>query len=147
MLVDRATAADFMAWAAAWRAHGSPLPGRLYKWLLAQVVVSEAYALRETADAAPLVIGGCFDLAPGAAGEVFFLEPNGGLGRRLVRVHRLASRWLDEAAVTRPQGLVAYVRAGNRNGERLARALGFAPTGAALGGIREWKRWARSPRP
>jgi hypothetical protein len=140
MIVEKATATDVMAWVSDQRAHGSPLPGRVYKCLLAQVVVSEAYTVRETADASPLVIVGCFDLAPGVAGEIFFLAPNGGLGRRLVCVHRLASRLLNEAAVTRPAGLVAHVRAGNRNGERLARALGFELTGAVYDGLREWKR-------
>lgn len=140
MILERARAADVLLWAANRQAHGSPLSGAMYKSLLAQVVVSEAVTLRETPDGDPLLIAGCFDLAPGVAGEIFFLEPPGGLGRKLVPVHRIACRWLTEVAATRPAGLMCHVRVGNGNGQRFVRTLGFLPEGVVCEGFEQWRR-------
>jgi hypothetical protein len=133
--LTRATPADLMQWAAERRRDGFPLPRRAYK---AQVTVSEAYTARETADGSPVFLAGCWDLS-GQTGEIWFLVRNGGLGRHMFRAHRLALRWFQEAAV-HYSAFVAYVRADNRNGQRLVRALGFAPTGASACGIDEWGR-------
>jgi hypothetical protein len=141
MLVERASVVDVMAWAAERRRHGFPLPRTLYKCLLAQAAVFEAYVFREAAGGDPVVIAGCVDLGSGSAAEIFFLAKYGGLGRRLVCVHRLASRLLSEAAVTRPNGLVCHVR--TREGARLARLLGFEPEAIVADGIERWRLvWA-----
>ncbi len=137
MQVERASVIDVMAWAAARRGHGFPLPRSLYKCLLGQVVVSETYVLRETPAGDPIAIAGCFDFDAGSAGEIFFLVQNGGLGRRLVRVTRLASRWLSEVAVTRPNGVVCHVR--SREGARLAWLLGFEPAAQVADGVELWR--------
>lgn len=136
--LERATPADIMEWAAERRRSGFPLSGRAYNVLMAQVTVSEAYTARETANGSPVFIAGCWDLS-GQTGEIWFLVRNGGLGRHMFRAHRLALRWFREAAVTY-SAFVAYVRADNRNGQRLVRALGFAPTGASAMGFDEWGR-------
>jgi RimJ/RimL family protein N-acetyltransferase len=136
--LTRATPADLMQWAAERRRDGFPLPRRAYKVLMAKVTVSEAYTARETADGSPVFLAGCWDLS-GQTGEIWFLVRNGGLGRHMFRAHRLALRWFQEAAV-HYSAFVAYVRADNRNGQRLVRALGFAPTGASACGIDEWGR-------
>jgi hypothetical protein len=139
MIVEPALSTDVMVWADARRAHGFPLPRAVGKCLLAQIAVSEAFTLRETVDGAPLVICGCLDLEACSAGEVFFMGPNGGLGRSLLRVTRIVSRWLAEAAVSRPWGFVCHVRQGNEQGRRLARLLGFTQAGVVMG-FEQWRR-------
>jgi hypothetical protein len=145
--VERATPADIVAWAAMQRNHGFPLPRRMYKCLLAQVAVFEAWTLRETDREAPLVIAGCVDLEAGSAGEIFFLSQSGGLGRRLVRVHRLALRWLAEVAANHPAGLVCFVQPDNANGQRLALAIGFSATGFTVEGFEQWRMPGGHPKP
>lgn len=136
MIVDRAQPTDVMAWASA---HGSPLPRRVYKTLLAQMVVCEAVALRDEPGGKAVIIAGCCDY-PEGVGEVFFFAPPGGLGRRLLKIVRLAQRWLAGLATLWPAGLVCFVRLDNRQGERLAQSLGFAPTDIVLNGKRQWRR-------
>ncbi|CAN1721985.1 protein of unknown function [Hyphomicrobium sp. 1Nfss2.1] len=134
MIIEPAQVADVMAWAIA---YGSPLPRLQYKSIIAQIVVAEAYVLREAEGGAPLAIVGCLDIVSGQPGEIFFLAPAGGLGRKLVGVCALSRRLLVAADSLRPAGLVCWVRDDNPQGERLARALGFHPTGTGAG----WQQW------
>ncbi len=134
MIVERATVADVMAWATAC---GFPLPRLHYKSIVAQVVVSEAYVMRDVEGGAPLVIVGCTQFDPSLPGEIFFVAPVGGLGRKLAPVCAIARRQLAIAAATRPAGLVCWVRADNPQGQRLARALGFHLTDVGT----EWRMW------
>jgi hypothetical protein len=134
MIVERAQVADVMAWATA---SGFPLPRLHYKSIVAQVVVSEAYVMRDVEGGDPVSIVGCLDLEPGRPGEIFFIAPPGGLGRKLVPVCVIARRHLAVAALLRPAGLICWVRVDNSEGQRLARCLGFQPTDVGT----DWRMW------
>lgn len=144
MLLEAATIADIWAWAAAAaRASGNARTGagRVYRCLLAQAGVSDAYTLREEVDGAPLAIAGILDLTPGE-GELWFLGPpsgRGGLGVRMVRAVRIASDWLDRSQALHPRAIVCHVRAGHRDGQRLARMLGFRLVGVE-DELETWRR-------
>lgn len=134
MHVAPAQVADVMALTVA---NGFPLPRLHYKSLIAQVVVSEAYALRDDERGEPNAIVGCLDF-PDRPGEIFFIARSGGLGRRLLPVCTVARRMLALAAPARPYGLVCWVRADNPLGQRLARALGFHLTDVV---VADWRMW------
>jgi hypothetical protein len=143
MIVQFATAADVWTWAAAAKAAGNALPlsGRAYRCMLAQVGVSDTYALREQPGEVPRVITGIVDLAPGV-GELWFLGPpsgRGGLGPWLVHVVRFGRAWLDLSQARDPRRIVCHVRAGHQDGQRLCRMLGFEFAGLDRG-LEIWRR-------
>lgn len=143
MLIQFATAADVWAWADAARASGNARTpsGREYRCMLAQVGVSDAYALREEPGEVPRVITGIVDLAPDE-GELWFLGPpegRGGLGPWLVRFVRFARRWLDASQARHPRRIICHVRAGHHDGQRLCLLTGFRLL-AVRDGLEVWGR-------
>lgn len=143
MLIQFATAADVWAWAAAARASGNALPvtGTAYRCMLAQVGVSDAYALREHPGEVPRVITGLVDLAPDE-GELWFLGPpagRGGLGPWLIHVMRFGQEWIETSQARHPRRILCHVRAGHKDGQRLCRLLGFKLTGLD-NGLEVWRR-------
>ncbi len=110
----------------------------LYRDLLAQLMLGRSWALvpGTDPDAVPVALAGFCDI-PGDMIDVWFLPCPGGVGRHAPAIAWHARRTIDAEA----QGgktVVAFVRPGNTQGERLARALGFEPEDFIL---REHRRW------
>lgn len=120
-----------------------PLPAARYGWLLAQVGLSNSFAVyvaSPPACGAPLAIAGIAPIDGGAAGEIWFGVTGKVSGPELVAMVRMARKVLDVVASDYPLGMFALVRIGHRPGERLAAAVGLKPTGVVFQGCAEW-RW------
>lgn len=120
------------------------LPRRRYSALLAQVALSETYAVL-AADGRPVAIAGIAPL-PGSAGEVWFGALREGLGADLLQVVRLTRDVLAARGGSYPGGIMCLVSDDNPRGQRLARLVGCVPQPFFLNGRREWT-WASSARP
>jgi hypothetical protein len=131
MIIRRATPADVEAVLAT----RLIADGRLHDALLGQLASGPAYAIASGEAAGfPLVVGG-FVAFPDWL-ELWLSVVDGGLGRKAAGVI-MAIRRIIRAQT----GLLAtHVAAGNRDGERLMTALGFAPTGRWSAAHQCWER-------
>ena len=86
----------------------------------------------------PLALGGIFDAGDGGPGYPWLSVVPGGLGSQLIPAVRHMRRVIGWAAGDFPSGLACSVDDANVNGQRLARALGFAPGAVDVHGLRYW---------
>lgn len=138
MIVAVASPADALAMAAAPGVLRLPLTRSMYRILCAQMSVSDAYALREMGEDAPFAIaGGAF--LPAGGVEAWFLVRPGGLGAGALKALIRHSRERLDATGMRA---ICFVGLGNREGQRLARLIGFEPGQEIRDGAQEWRREA-----
>jgi hypothetical protein len=110
------------------------LPPSLYRLILAQVGLSEAFAFFVDGLTAPVALAGMAPIDGTGDRDCWFLvSPLAGPHmRRFVRLARavLASR----------TGCICFVRPENRQGRRLAALLGFTPEDHFVGRHQRWRR-------
>lgn len=107
---------------------------RVYGSLQAQLLCSEAYAFVSSPDdLTPFCVAGAFPFSESAL-ELWCCLPG-----RLAADQLLALvRFTRMAVRRRGKPVFSFIVSGNRAGERLARLVGLAPTGGAVGRFREW---------
>lgn len=110
------------------------LPGSVYRLVMAQMALSEAYAFfADGVEAAPVAIGGLVPVGDGDRDCWFLVSPIAApFMRRFVRLARAI-------LVSRP-GCICFVRPENRQGQRLAALLGFEPEAVFVGRHQRWRR-------
>ncbi|MFA7504290.1 MAG: hypothetical protein WCZ28_06290 [Burkholderiaceae bacterium] len=110
------------------------LPPSVYRLVLGQLALSEAYAFfADDAAPAPVVIGGLAPIGDGDRDCWFLVSP--AAARHMRRFVRLARGILAERT-----GCICFVRPENRQGRRLAALLGFEPEAVLIGRHQRWRR-------
>lgn len=115
---------------------------RRYGQLLAQVNLSEAYAVYRAADDEwPVAMAGIAPLGD-VAGEIWFGVVPGSVGSTLLPMVRAARLILSARAADYPGGFMCLVQDDNEAGQRLAGMIGFNRCDVTFQGHREWS-WKR----
>ena len=109
------------------------LPSSVYRLVLAQVSLSEAFAFFVDGVAAPVVLAGLAPIGNGDRDCWFLVSPVA--ARHMRPFVRLARGVLD-----RRTGCICFVRPDNRQGRRLAALLGFRPEDHFVGRHQRWRR-------
>lgn len=110
------------------------LPPSVYRLVLAQVGLSEAYAFFVDGLAAPVALAGLAPIEESGDRDCWFcVSPVA--ARHMRRFVRLARGVLDSRT-----GCICFVRPENRQGRRLAALLGFTPEDHFVGRHQRWRR-------
>jgi hypothetical protein len=113
------------------------LPAREYSLRVGEVLRGRVFAGLDDAGQ-PLALGGIYDAGDGWRGFPWLSVVPGGLGSEIIPAVRHMRRVIGWALGDFPQGLACEVDDRNANGQRLARALGFAPSADRIGTLRQW---------
>lgn len=134
MRLERAQIAD--VW---WHLHVKnwPVPEHEYCLLVAETLAGSVWAGLD--GDAPVAIGGVLVPSAELAGTAWLSILPGRGARSVTRAALLMRRAIRAAADVHPPGIVCCIGVGNGKGERLGRALGFAPTDRRVGNSREWR--------
>ena len=115
------------------------LSAELYGAYLAQVALSDAYALYAMPDDAhPQAVAGIAPLLHSRAGELWFCGREDGYSFELLALVRLARMAITERSCDYPGGIMCLVKPGNASGERLARLCSFRASGVLFNKHQEW---------
>lgn len=127
MLTLRCSPADLAAFMVTTKLTVSPT---VYARVLVQVTAGDAWAVYADSDlSSPLAVAGLFAWDDGRESEAWFMVDKERASRALPGCLGALRKVIRDEASRHPLGIVARVKPGNRAGETIARALGFAPAG------------------
>ncbi len=127
MLTTRCSPADLVAFVVTTKL---TVRTAVYARMLVQVTAGEAWAVYADADPSnPIAIAGLFDRCDGRESEAWFMVDRARASRALPGVISSLRKVIRAEAPHHPHGILTRVRPGNRAGETIARALGFAHAG------------------
>lgn len=108
------------------------VPARLYRHLLVQVMMGDAWAVYSDQDQpAPLAIAGLYAW-PDRESEAWFMVDSARAQKAMPEVLLVLRRTLDAESTLHPHGIFARVEPGNRAGETIARCLRFEAAGGGI---------------
>ncbi len=127
MLTLRCSPADLVAFMVTTKLTVAP---KVYARVLVQVTAGDAWAVYADSDhSSPLAVAGLFAWDDGRESEAWFMVDRERASRALPGCLSALRKVIRAEASRHPHGILTRVKPGNRAGETIARALGFAPAG------------------